>query len=103
MKEFRSKLLMALMLTCLPTLGLAADLADKIDGVGALIPSPTSPVVLGLTLLLEVVLRALPTQKPWSILHLVGRVIRSSGALLVKVADLVDKVVPQNAAQKGSA
>lgn len=44
---------------------------------------------------LEFAFRLLPSQKPLSILHIAGKMARAVGEILVKVADLSDKILPQ--------
>jgi len=44
---------------------------------------------------LEFVLRLIPSQKPLSILHLVGAGVKKVGAILIKLGELLDKVLPQ--------
>jgi hypothetical protein len=45
--------------------------------------------------ILEFAFRLLPSKKPLSILHVVGKFARACGEILVKCADFLDKVLPQ--------
>lgn len=78
----------------LPLVALAQDVADKIDSVATKIPSE-GVLIVGAAAILEVILRAIKSEKPLSIMHLVARVIRALSTLFDKIADLMDKVLPQ--------
>lgn len=55
-----------------------------------------NPVLLGsIAVALEFILRVIPSQKPLSIAHLVAKGARSLGLVFTKVADILDKVLPQ--------
>lgn len=55
-----------------------------------------NPVVLGtVAVVLEFALRLFPSQKPLSILQLLAKGARSVGLILTKLADVLDKVLPQ--------
>lgn len=47
-------------------------------------------------LVLEFVLRMIPSQKPVSVLHVVGEVSKKVGAIFIALGGLLDKVLPQN-------
>lgn len=55
-----------------------------------------APVLATIGMVLEFGMRMIPSQKPLSILHGVAAVIRTVGAIAGKVADIMDKVLPQN-------
>lgn len=50
-------------------------------------------------LILEFVLRLIPSQKPLSILHIIARVVRVVSNILEKLADLLDLILPQKQVQ----
>ncbi len=49
-----------------------------------------------IAIVLEFAFRLIPTKKPLSVLHLVGKIAKGAGAALVKVGDILDKVLPQD-------
>jgi hypothetical protein len=46
------------------------------------------------------VLRLLPTKKPLSIAHVVAAVVKGLAKILNKLAEILDKVLPQNSEEK---
>jgi hypothetical protein len=70
---------------------------EVINSIVAFFDSSTMLTIVGpLGLLLELVLRKFPSEKPLSIVHLIGDWITVVGQLLVKIGDLFDKILPQN-------
>jgi hypothetical protein len=69
---------------------------ELLDKALALLAGIDGTIIAGAGLLLETVFRLLPTKKPLSILHIVSGAARKLGDLLKAVADLLDKVLPQN-------
>ena len=65
-----------------------------LDSILALI---TSAACMSATLavVLEFVLRLIPSEKPMSIAHLVGAFIKKLGEVCVAVGGLLDRVLPQ--------
>lgn len=60
-----------------------------------------NPVLLGsVAVFLEFALRLFPSQKPLSIAQLIAKAARGLGLVFTKVADILDKVLPQNVAPK---
>jgi len=51
-------------------------------------------------IILEFILRMIPSQKPLSILHVAAKVIRSVSVITEKVADLLDRWLPQKTSPK---
>lgn len=49
-----------------------------------------------IAVVLEFAFRLIPSEKPLSILHVVGKMSRAVGQILVKIADLSDKILPQH-------
>jgi hypothetical protein len=49
-----------------------------------------------IAVILEFAFRLLPSKKPLSVLHVAGKFARAVGEILVKVADFLDKVLPQH-------
>lgn len=49
---------------------------------------------------LEFAFRMVPTAKPLSAAHAVAKIAKSAGNVLVKTAELLDKVLPQNVTAK---
>lgn len=68
---------------------------EFLNHLWSVIPDVSAPWLVGAALGLEFVFRLSPTQKPLSIAHVVGAVVRKSGEILVKLADLLDKLLPQ--------
>jgi len=52
-------------------------------------------IIGGLGVVLEFVLRMIPSKKPLSIAHGIASMIRIAGSILSKVADGLDRVLPQ--------
>ena len=52
-------------------------------------------MVATLAVVVEFVLRLVPSEKPKSIIYLVAGVIKSVGAILVKIGEMLDRVLPQ--------
>lgn len=52
-------------------------------------------VIAVLAFVVEMAMRFIKTEKPWSILHAAKRIIRSVAKFLGVLADLMDKVLPQ--------
>lgn len=50
---------------------------------------------VSIALVLEFLFRVIPSEKPLSILHLVAKGCRGVALVLGKVADVLDKVLPQ--------
>lgn len=50
---------------------------------------------LTIAVVVEFVLRTIKTEKPLSVLYLAANVIKKSGEILVKISNLMDKVLPQ--------
>lgn len=48
-----------------------------------------------IAVVLEFVFRMIPSAKPLSIAHIVAAAARGIGAVLTKLADILDKVLPQ--------
>jgi len=48
-----------------------------------------------IAVVVEFALRLVKSEKPLSILHLVARVMMKLGAVVAKVGDMLDKVLPQ--------
>lgn len=61
----------------------------------AVIPDGSAPWIASVAVALEFALRLIPSSKPLSVLHVVGGAVRVMGSLFVKVADLLDKILPQ--------
>jgi recombinational DNA repair protein (RecF pathway) len=68
---------------------------EFLDAVLAFLTNLSPTVVAGAALVLELVLRLFPSEKPKSILHLVSSGIRKVSDVLEGVANLLDKVLPQ--------
>lgn len=69
---------------------------DFLQNIVNQIPSPDLAVVSSIGLLLEVIFRVIPSQKPIGILVIVGKVLALLGSLFLKISALVDKIIPQN-------
>lgn len=52
-------------------------------------------MVATLAVVVEFVLRLVPSEKPKSIIYLVAGAIKSVGAILVKIGEMLDRVLPQ--------
>ena len=61
----------------------------------SVIPDGSAPWIASVAVAIEFALRLIHSTKPLSILHLVGGGARVVGSLFVKVADLLDKILPQ--------
>ena len=72
-----------------------ADVATTTQSFVDKIPSPDGQLVLVGAALVEMILRLVKTQKPVSILHAVSRTVRAVAEGLVKVCDLIDKILPE--------
>lgn len=56
----------------------------------------SNPALLAVvTMALDALMRMVPTEKPWSIAHVVAATIRTVGHVATGVADFLDKVLPQ--------
>lgn len=64
-----------------------------VDKVVSVLSDPTVVMVAGVVV--EFALRLIPSEKPLSILHLVGAGIKKVGAGLLAVGGFLDKVLPQ--------
>lgn len=53
-------------------------------------------MVATLAVVVEFVLRLVPSEKPKSIVYLVAGAIKSVGAILSKIGEMLDKILPQN-------
>ena len=53
-----------------------------------------------IAVVLEFVLRLLPTKKPLSIAHVVAAVVKGLAKILTKIAEILDSVLPQNSEEK---
>jgi anaerobic C4-dicarboxylate transporter len=53
-----------------------------------------------LIVVLEFVFRLLPTKKPLSVLRIVASVVKGLAAILSKLSNLLDKILPQNSQDK---
>jgi hypothetical protein len=71
---------------------------DVINQVLALLHSAYAQAGV-IAIVVEFALRLIPSQKPLSILHGIGAVCRGLGNICIGVADLLDKVLPQNVSQ----
>jgi hypothetical protein len=67
---------------------------EFLDKAMALLGSAQGASV-SIALVLELILRLIPTQKPLSILHLIGEGSKKIGNLLLGIGNLLDKVLPQ--------
>lgn len=45
--------------------------------------------------MIDFVLRMIPSEKPIGVMHLISGIVMASGKLLMKLAALMDKVLPQ--------
>lgn len=52
-------------------------------------------MVATLAVVVEFVLRLIPSEKPKSIIYLVAAVVKSAGAVLSKIGEILDKILPQ--------
>lgn len=50
---------------------------------------------LTIAVVVEFILRMVKSEKPLSILYLIANVTKKSGEILVKIGNLMDKVLPQ--------
>lgn len=50
---------------------------------------------LTIAMVIEFIFRMIPSQKPLSIMYVVAAVARKSGEILVKIGNLLDKILPQ--------
>lgn len=50
---------------------------------------------LTIAVVVEFILRMIKSEKPLSILYLIANVAKKSGEILVKIGNLIDKVLPQ--------
>jgi DNA-binding HxlR family transcriptional regulator len=50
---------------------------------------------LTIAVVVEFVLRMIKSEKPLSVLYLAANVIKKSGEILVKIGNLLDKILPQ--------
>lgn len=50
---------------------------------------------LTIAVVVEFILRMIKSEKPLSILYLIANVTKKSGEILVKIGNLMDKVLPQ--------
>lgn len=49
-----------------------------------------------IAVVVEFILRMIPTAKPMGVLHLVATFVHGAAMVLAKFAELLDKVLPQN-------
>lgn len=56
-------------------------------------------VIAVLVFIVEMLMRMIKTQKPWSILHAVKRIMRAVSQALGVMADVLDKILPQKIAE----
>ncbi len=69
-----------------------------VDLAMAFLNSLSGPVMVGIAAVIEMGLRLIKSPKPLSILHLFGDGAHKIGALLVKIGDVLDKILPQRIA-----
>ena len=65
-----------------------------LDKVLALLGSAEGMSVT-VAVVMEFVLRLIPSKKPLGLLHIAGDLIEKAGYVLVKVGQLLDKILPQ--------
>lgn len=68
---------------------------EQLSHISDMIMNMSPVMISGIAAVLEVVLRLVKSEKPLSILHMLGMGARKIGELLVKIADLSDKILPQ--------
>lgn len=56
-------------------------------------------VIAVLVFVIEMLMRVIKTQKPWSIMHAAKRIMRMIANVLGAMADVLDKILPQNIAE----
>lgn len=72
---------------------------DFLNHLSSLIPDVGAPLWATVAVVLELVLRFIPSQKPLGILHMLGGAFNLIGAMFMKVGAIFDKVLPQNIAK----
>ena len=68
---------------------------DKLQAIVDMLPSSASAIAGSLALLVEVLCRAVPSEKPLSIAYAVARCFDMLGAGFAKLGGFLDKVLPQ--------
>lgn len=66
-----------------------------LEKLAAVLGSVDGSLLAGLAIVAEIVLRAIPSDKPRGLIVLAGDALGKLGALLVLVDQTIDKVVPQ--------
>lgn len=84
-----------LVLVLLPVAVFAADPSAAVDSVTSFISAKVMALAGIVSIILEAVLRLVPSEKPRSILLMVDALLKSIAALCSKCADFLDKVIPQ--------
>ncbi len=59
-----------------------------------LIPMGAAAAPIGL--IVDLILRLIPSEKPRGVLHYMGAVVKGLGSLFSKLAELSDSILPQN-------
>ncbi len=85
-----------LVLVLLPVIGYCADPSVAVDSVTAFVSGKMMAMAGLVSVILEAVLRLVPSEKPRSLLLLADKLLKSIAALCSKCADFLDKVIPQN-------
>lgn len=70
-------------------------LENTLDKIANAIPVEGTVVSI-LAVILELALRLFKTSKPLSILHIISGTLKSVATICSKVADLLDRILPQN-------
>lgn len=65
-----------------------------------LIPAANAGMITSVAVILDFILRMIPTKKPLSILHLAAASLHLIGAIASKAAALLDAVLPQRVIEK---
>jgi hypothetical protein len=91
----RSIILIGLLL---PLMAFAEEVGPipVIDQISAFLMSPPGYVGVIAALVIEMLMRVIKTEKPWSIAHLVAKGAHQIAALIKALAVFLDSVLPQN-------
>lgn len=69
--------------------------------IAQVVAALSNPAVISVAMVvLEMIMRLVPSQQPLSVLHVVASVMHIVGKVIGALADFLDKILPQNVAKQ---
>lgn len=95
MNRLRHFLLSAFLFLFMPLVAFAADVADKVDKVAEGIPVEGA-ILGGIAVVVELILRAFPSEKPKSIMFIVAKLLLAVGKFADRLGTAMNYVRPKD-------